>query len=407
MNLHKEYARRKLIFVLFLASVLLVAAMCVVAHREHEQNMHYLPVAGEIGSGTTQGTDFVPGTVPPSAAENALPSPETTTAPTETTTVPTETTTAPTETTTAPTETTTTQPAATTTAQNTDRPRTECKGSLTVVTDSANVREDADKDARLVREIFKGETYEVIAQKNSPTGVLWYELKFSDGSTGYVSGSYVRYDGQVIGGKVYLTFDDGPSENTTRILDTLDKYGVKATFFVIYHKGVEDIYRDIVSRGHVIALHSYSHNYENIYSSEKAYFSDLEKLDKYIYDLTGVHSKVMRFPGGSSNTISKKYCKGIMSTLTKRVEEKGYEYYDWDVDSGDALDNTVDADKILRNIKNSMGNRREAIILMHDSKVKTTTADALPQIIEYLQDRGYAILPITEDTHRSHQRVNN
>ena len=96
-----------------------------------------------------------------------------------------------------------------------------------------------------------------------------------------------------------------------------------------------------------------------------------------------------------------------MSSLSKSVQEKGYKYYDWNVDSGDASGTTVAADKILNNIKNGMGSRREAMILMHDAEKKTTTADALPKIIDYLLSRGYAILPITDDTFECHQNINN
>lgn len=381
MNLHKEITRRKLILAFMVASALMAVAMCVVVRQRQLHSEPSVPASADVYKPASSSSDMT---------NSAIDSQTTTT--TEQTTTTTE---QPTTTTTS-----TTQP-------KSDGDRTECKGKLTVETDSANVRDDANGEARFLREIHKGETYKVIAQKTSPTGVLWYEMEFDDGTTGYVSGSYVRYDGQVVGGKVYLTFDDGPSDNTRRILDTLDKYGVKATFFVIYHKGFDDVYRDIVNRGHVIALHSYSHDYAGIYKSEKAFFGDLDKLDKFIHELTGVHSKTMRFPGGSSNTISRKHCEGIMTRLTQSVGERGYRYYDWDVDSGDADAVTVPADKILGNIKRSMGNRREAIILMHDGKTKTTTADALPQIIEYLQERGYEILPITEDTHQSHQRVNN
>jgi len=305
----------------------------------------------------------------------------------------------------------TTVPTTTTTAappqvQSPELGRVECSGRLTVTTPSANVRSDADKNATLVAVINEGESYEVISQKCSSTGILWFEIRVGD-TTGYVAGSYVRYDGKIIGGKAYLTFDDGPSANTWRILDTLDQYGVKATFFVIYHKGQDDAYRAIVDRGHTIALHSYSHNYSKIYTSAQAYFDDLKKLDDHVSSLTGVHSRIIRFPGGTSNAISAKYCKGVMSELSVKAPEKGYHFFDWNVDSGDAEDITVPADKILNNLKREIGNQRHAIVLMHDASAKTTTADALPQIIEYLQQRGYELLPLAEDTPPVRHRVNN
>ncbi len=285
--------------------------------------------------------------------------------------------------------------------------RTECGGRFKVTAESANVRDDADRDARMVRVIYAGESYDVISQKVSSGGILWLEILLGDGTTGYVSSSYGTYDGKIVNGKVYLTFDDGPSANTLRILDTLDKYGVKATFFVIYHPNQESTYRSIVERGHTIAMHSYTHNYSQIYSSANAFHNDIRQLSDYVYDLTGVRSNVLRFPGGSSNTISQKYCPGIMTQLVGDVQNRGYTYFDWDVDSGDADDNTVAKERIVSNVKERMSNRRDAIILMHDASAKTTTADALPEIIEYLQVKGYQILPITSDTHISHQQINN
>jgi len=284
--------------------------------------------------------------------------------------------------------------------------RVDCSGRLTVTVPAANVREDADKDARLVTVIHEGESYDVIGQKCSSTGILWYEIRTGE-TTGYVAGSYVRYDGKVIGGKAYLTFDDGPTENTWRILDILDRYGAKATFFVIYHSGQENTYRAIVERGHTIALHSYTHSYKTIYSGVDDFFADLSRLDEYVYGLTGVHSKIIRFPGGTSNTISRNYCKGVMTDISAEAHRRGYRYYDWDVDSGDADDVTVPEKDIIQNIKDGVGNRRHAIILMHDAQAKTTTADALPEIIEFLQGKGYELAPITESTPEMHQPVFN
>ena len=207
--------------------------------------------------------------------------------------------------------------------------------------------------------------------------------------------------------KAYLTFDDGPSANTAKILDILDRYNVKATFFVIYRKGYEATYKDIVKRGHTLALHSYTHQYSKIYKSTTAYFDDLNKLSDYLYDLTGVRCTIMRFPGGGSNTVSRSYCRGIMSTLISEVQKKGYRYYDWNVDSGDADDNRVRTSTLVSNIKKRCGSQKEAIILMHDSPSKTTTVEALPDIIKYLQSKGYVLLSITEQTPQIHHAVNN
>ena len=269
-----------------------------------------------------------------------------------------------------------------------------------------NVRTDANGSAPLIATISAGEKYTVYGQKASPTGILWLLIKTGD-KYGYVSSSYVSYDGKLMGAKAYLTFDDGPSQNTKKILDILDQSGVKGTFFVIYHSDSEELYKDIVKRGHTLALHSYTHDYSNIYRSEQAFFTDLDKLSNYLGGITGVYPKIMRFPGGSSNSISRKYNKGILTRLTASVTQKGHRYFDWNVDSGDADDVTVDKSKLIGNIKARLGNHTSAVILMHDSATKTTTVEALPEIINMLREKGYEILPITMDTPDVHHTVCN
>ena len=197
----------------------------------------------------------------------------------------------------------------------------------------------------------------------------------------------------------YLTFDDGPSENTRKILDILDKYNVKATFFVIYHKGMESEYKEIVNRGHTIALHSYTHSYRKIYKSEDAFFDDLQQIHDYVQSVTGVDSRIMRFPGGSSNTISNKYCKDIMKKLKPDVLERGYIYHDWNVDSTDASGNNRDVEVLLKNVKKNLTSYRQVDVLMHDTgRMKQTTVEALPSIIEYIRSQGYEMEAITEDS---------
>ena len=198
----------------------------------------------------------------------------------------------------------------------------------------------------------------------------------------------------------YLTFDDGPSINTEKLLDILDKYNVKATFFVIYHKNMEKKYKAIAERGHTIALHSYTHSYSKIYKSEKAYYNDLNKIHDYVQKVTGVDSKIIRFPGGSSNTVSNKYSKNIMKTLKKSVTEKGYVYHDWNIDSTDASGINRDPDLLVEKVKAGLEKKKPVVdILMHDTgKSKTTTVEALPRIIEAVQAQGYKIEPLTIDS---------
>lgn len=206
----------------------------------------------------------------------------------------------------------------------------------------------------------------------------------------------------------YLTFDDGPSDNTRKILDILDRYGVKATFFVIHHNGCDDIYKDIVARGHTIALHSWSHEYDEIYCSEEAYFADLDRIGGYVEQLVGFRPTVIRFPGGSSNTVSRHYCDGIMTTLAASVEARGYRYFDWNLSSGDATANRVSKSSIVKNVRNNIPkDGRSVTVLMHDTNAKSTTVEALPEIIDLLLQNGYTILPIDDTTVPVHMTIAN
>lgn len=186
----------------------------------------------------------------------------------------------------------------------------------------------------------------------------------------------------------YLTFDDGPSDNTLEILKILKKYNAKATFFVINTKNIEYV-KQIHSEGHTIGLHSYTHRYDIIYASPTAYYSDLNLISARVQELTGVKSTVIRFPGGGSNGVSKKYCQGIMTVLTKSVLANGYSYFDWNVSSGDADSNSVPYTTIRDNVLNQAKNKNSICVLMHDTAAKTTTVQALPEIIEGLKAQGY------------------
>lgn len=197
--------------------------------------------------------------------------------------------------------------------------------------------------------------------------------------------------------RVYLTFDDGPSSNTDRILDILDEYGVKATFFVVGKSNYTEQYRRIVADGHTLAMHSYSHVYQDIYSSLDAYQQDLNKLRTFLYEVTGVECNIVRFPGGSSNTIS----KVDMHTLIEYLDSEDMIYFDWNVSSGDASSARISADQIAQNVLDNVDKFNNAVILMHDAAGKDSTVDALPVIIEkLLESEDTVLLPITEETVR-------
>lgn len=205
-------------------------------------------------------------------------------------------------------------------------------------------------------------------------------------------------------GSIYLTFDDGPSYLTKEILDILDEEGIKATFFVT--SGGEYVKRAYNS-GHTIALHTSSHKYSYVYSSEENYFNDLNTVSDSVYNSIGIRCKFIRFPGGSSNTISRNYNNGIMSRLVNAVTNKGYVYFDWNVDSNDAGGDTNNSNKIYNNVINGLSHSKTNIVLMHDSANHRSTVNALRDIIRYGKDNGYSFKAITNDTPVVRHGVNN
>lgn len=218
-----------------------------------------------------------------------------------------------------------------------------------------------------------------------------------DGEVESATDSQDATQGRGEGKVVYLTFDDGPSENTEKIIKILDSYGVKATFFVV---GKEDqqskeLYKMIVDSGNTIALHSYSHRYDEIYSSVDAFAEDVKKVHDVVYEATGVDVKYYRFPGGSANS----YVTRIdIFDCIDYLNDNGYRYYDWNVSSGDATFSLVTVDSIMDNVNETLFNVNTAIILMHDSAVKTTTVEALPELIDMLLAEGFEIKAIDDST---------
>ena len=197
----------------------------------------------------------------------------------------------------------------------------------------------------------------------------------------------------------YLTFDDGPSENTIKILDFLKENNIKATFFVIGKEGYDDVYKRIVDEGHTLAVHSNTHIYSEIYISVYAFRMDINTLAARLEKLTGTKPTIMRFPGGSNNTVSYKYGgEELMNKLIKAVQEDGFTYYDWNVDSSDASGNDRSKDAIFNAVMNGVKGKENAIILMHDAAAKKTTVDALPQIVAGLRKKGFVLDAITEET---------
>ncbi|MBO1679699.1 polysaccharide deacetylase family protein [Bittarella massiliensis (ex Durand et al. 2017)] len=206
----------------------------------------------------------------------------------------------------------------------------------------------------------------------------------------------------------YLTFDDGPSEETEKILDALKERDVKATFFVL---GTElekrpDTYKRIVGEGHVLGLHSFSHEYKEIYASPESFWNDLDKLQKAVTTLTGQPSTAYRFPGGSSNTVYRRYSKvsGLMDTLISQLSEKGLSYYDWTVSAEDAVGSKKSADYIVNKVVKEALKQDCPVILMHDGPGHKATAEAIPRIVDELQKEGYSFATLSDSVTCHHSR---
>ncbi|MCR5795567.1 MAG: polysaccharide deacetylase family protein [Solobacterium sp.] len=207
---------------------------------------------------------------------------------------------------------------------------------------------------------------------------------------------------------IYLTFDDGPYQYTDELLDILKKYNVKATFFTTACYGYKECIRREYEEGHTVAIHTYTHDYAKIYSSTEAFWADLEAQNDLIEEMTGHRTNLFRFPGGSSNTISANYCPGIMTELVRQAAEKGYEYFDWNVTSGDSGETTV-TEVVLENVKTIVSQNAEygakSIVLQHD--IKSFSVAAVEDIIKWGLENGYMFLPLNANSPKSHHGINN
>ncbi len=235
------------------------------------------------------------------------------------------------------------------------------------------------------------------------TYTVTYEVSDEAGNTASIKRT-VRVVSRPKGGTIYLTFDDGPQEGTTnKILDILKEEGVKATFFVTSN-GPDYLIKREADEGHTVALHTATHNYAKVYSSVDNYFNDLKIVHDRVQRITGQDARIIRFPGGSSNTISRNYSRGIMSTLTKEVINRGYRYHDWNVDSNDAGGANYSS-AVYNNVIRGLSSSSTNMVLMHD--IKPQTRDALRDIIRYAKNNGFTFAPITMSTPMVRHGVNN
>lgn len=191
--------------------------------------------------------------------------------------------------------------------------------------------------------------------------------------------------------RCYLTFDDGPTDSITpQILDVLRRYNVKATFFEVGSL-IElnpDMARRVYEEGHLIANHSYSHNYDKLYATEESFITEILNCEELIKGVMNGEEpfKLIRFPGGSYNAGDHAAAKQVYKQV---LADNGFYYCDWNSLVGDAEGKTKNAEELLEYLKSNMAGYNNYIILMHDASSKQATADALPSVIEYVSSLGY------------------
>ena len=242
------------------------------------------------------------------------------------------------------------------------------------------------------------------------TYTITYRVSDSSGNIAEVD-RYVKVYNFTSGsaGKVYLTFDDGPSSYATpEILDVLAAHHAKATFFCVdYGEWDRHLIARMINEGHTVGIHGYSHDYATIYANDEAFMENIYRLrDKLRADF-GYEATLIRFPGGSSNTVSCAYNTGIMSRLVQRVEQEGFTYFDWNVSSGDASPAGLSRGEIYQNVISRLQPGGSYVVLMHDSAGKQTTAEAMGDIIRYAQGNGYDVCALTADAPTMHHGVRN
>ena len=241
---------------------------------------------------------------------------------------------------------------------------------------------------------------------------ITYSVSDSAGNSTKVTRSvfvYKKQDATAIqnpGDKVvYLTFDDGPSKYTSELLKTLDKYGVKATFFVTnQYSKYQNMIGETARRGHTIALHTYSHVFADVYKDLDSYFADLQKIQDIVVKQTGKEATIVRFPGGTSNSVSKKYCKGIMTEITNTLPLYGYKYCDWNVDSKDA-GGARSSSAVAGNVISGIQKFNISYVLQHDTT--SYSIKAVDEILAWGIANGYTFLPMTSSSPMYHHPVRN
>ena len=263
------------------------------------------------------------------------------------------------------------------------------------------MRRDADREERNAR-LLAGVVLAAMLVMLSGIIHLLYHREYAETDTPNDCFAVSAATGETALPKIVcLTFDDGPSKNTRPILEILDKEQVPATFFVCAQDANEKylpLVADIAAAGHQIALHSASHEYSDIYRSSEAYWADIALLKERIAPYVDAESvRYLRFPGGSTNTVSRRYGgNGLMQQLKTEVEQRGWQWVDWNVCAEDATASHPDAAQNLRNIRRDADGQDTCVVLLHDTKATSQTVKALPDMIAYFREQGYNFCTVAQ-----------
>lgn len=198
--------------------------------------------------------------------------------------------------------------------------------------------------------------------------------------------------------EVFLTFDDGPSENTRKILKILKDEGVHATFFDIGsslkdNKENLQLLKEEIEQGNAVADHSFSHDYKKLYPGNsvnvKVFMNELKETNDIMRSVLGdnFEARVVRMPGGY---MSRKYYKDPnLKALDEAFAKNNIVSIDWDAETGDATGRHYTVEQYVQNSAKHLNSLNHVILLMHDAAAKKETVTALPSIIKFFKEKGY------------------
>ena len=273
---------------------------------------------------------------------------------------------------------------------------------------------DGDLTDKVSRTVEDGQICYRVTDQAGNSAVRYREIPYAEVSSNKLEGSssakelakmresFPRAGGGSSGsGKtIYLTFDDGPGKYTERLLKTLERNNVHVTFFVT---GAFPVYEDMIKKeyeaGHSIGIHTFSHDFDSIYKDADAFWKDIGKMQEVVVRQTGHPTNLMRFAGGSSNTVGVWQTPGIMELLVKQAPGKGFQYFDWNVSSGDGAAEG-DSAMVISRITSQIQNYDQSVVLCHDTKEYTVIA--MEYLIPWLLDNGYTISPLSFDSEPAH-----